>query len=109
MKQETRWKLEGAAVVLKWFLVWAVAAVIGSLLAGCGGTLPVIPARTAIPVECKEPIPARPAMPTDNLAAEPTLDASVQAMQAEIVLREGYEGQLVTALSACTKPVRSSP
>jgi hypothetical protein len=73
--------------------------------AGCNATLPILPGRVAIPVECKEPLPQRPAMPTDNLPAEPTLDASVQAMQAEIALREGYEGQLVTALVACTRPI----
>lgn len=77
----------------------------GVLLAGCAHLEKVLPARTAIPVECKEPIPERPAMPTDNLTDASPLDTSVQAMQAEIALREGYEGQLVTALTACVKPI----
>jgi PBP1b-binding outer membrane lipoprotein LpoB len=82
---------------------------IALIVTGCGGTLPVVPARTAIPVECKEPKPQRPAMPTDNLTPATPLDSAVQAMQAEIALREGYEGQLVTALDACTKPINPSP
>jgi hypothetical protein len=81
-----------------------------ALLTGCGGTLPVVPGRTAIPVECREPIPQRPAMPTDNLTPESSLDASVQAMEAALALHEGYEDQLVAALTACTRPIgRSAP
>jgi hypothetical protein len=88
----------------------ALLAIVALLLSACGGTMPTLPARTAIPVECKEPIPERPAMPTENLGASSTLDASVQAMQAEIALRDGYEDQLVTALKACTAPItRSNP
>jgi hypothetical protein len=92
--------------------LWDLALVIVALFAlavaltGCNATLPVLPARTAIPVECKEPKPERPAMPTANLTAESSLDASVQAMQAEIALRDGYEDQLVTALAACTAPIK---
>lgn len=87
----------------------AFAFAMASTLSGCNATLPVLPARTAIPVECKEPIPQKPAMPTDNLTPESSLDASVQAMEAALALHEGYEDQLVTALNACTKPVRSAP
>ncbi len=104
MKRETRLMLQGAGIVLGWIAVTAALCAL-VLLAGCGGTMPVLPARTAIPVECKEPIPARPAMPTAILNPASSLDAFVQAAQAEIELREGYEGELVTALSACTKPV----
>jgi hypothetical protein len=98
----------GLRTVISFAIAILLLVAIGSL-AGCGGTLPAVPARTAIPVECKETIPSRPAMPTDNLTAASSLDSSVQAMQAEIVLREGYEGQLVTALKACTKPVNQPP
>jgi hypothetical protein len=85
----------------------ATILVIAALaLTACGGTLPVIPARTAIPVECKEPIPQEPAMPTANLTPESSLDTSVQAMAAEIEIRKGYEGQLTAALKACTAPIR---
>lgn len=82
----------------------AMAAIV-LVLTGCFETLPVVPARAAIPVQCKEPIPARPAMPTDNLTPESSLDDGVKTMQAEIVLRDGYEVQLVTALTACTAPI----
>jgi hypothetical protein len=77
------------------------------VLCGFGkcSTEPVIPARTAIPVECNEPIPQRPAMPTAILTPASSLDAIVQAALAEIELREAFEVQLVTALKACTKPI----
>jgi hypothetical protein len=87
-------------------LVIVALFAMGIILSGCATTTAVLPARTAIPVECKEPKPERPAMPTDNLQPDAPLDASVQAMQAEIALREGYEGQLVTALDACTAPIK---
>jgi hypothetical protein len=87
----------------------AVVVVLAALLSGCGGTMPVVPGRTAIPVECKEPIPARPAMPTENLPAGADLDAFTAAAIAELERREGYEGQLVTSLVACTKPVKRTP
>jgi hypothetical protein len=93
------WAWDAGLVVLALLLL-------GAVLTGCGGTMPVVPGRTAIPVECKEPIPQEPAMPTANLTETSSLDASVQAMAAEIEIRKGYEGQLVTALQACTKPVK---
>ena len=61
----------------------------------------------AVPVECKEPMPDRPAMPTEALRPGATVDQFTQAAMAEIQRREGYEGQLVAALSACTRPVKN--
>jgi hypothetical protein len=60
----------------------------------------------AVPVECKEPTPARPAMPTEALRPGATVDQFVQAAQAEIERREGYEVRLAAALVACTLPHR---
>lgn len=80
-------------------LVLAVLA-----LAGCGHNPPVVQPRVAIPVECKEQVPERPAMPTEALTTD-SVDAYVQAAEAELLLREGYEGKLRTALEACTKPI----
>lgn len=65
------------------------------LLAGCATTRPVLRTR------CETPIPARPSMPTDSVALTAPLDTKVRAATAEIVLREGYEGELVAALESC--------
>ena len=59
----------------------------------------------AVPVECKEPIPARPVMPTEALRPGATVDQYAQASMAEIERREGYEVQLVAALAICTRPI----
>ena len=58
----------------------------------------------AVPVECKEPIPGRPVMPTEALRPGATVDQFTQAVMAEIERREGYEAQLVAALTICTRP-----
>jgi len=100
-----------------WAAAWWTATVLAAAsLAGCAHTSPVTPARTAIPVECREPIPQRPAMPTDSLKtceADPMcVDNAVRALTAEIELRRGYEHQLERALAACTTPInhpRSTP
>jgi hypothetical protein len=82
------------------FVLLAVAAA----LAGCG----VPPLRTVsvpLPVECRVQMPARPTMPTEALAPGVALDRFVAASQAEIELREGYEGELRAALEECTSPL----
>ena len=63
----------------------------------------------AVPVACQEPMPARPVMPTEALRPGATVDQFAQAAMAEIERREGYEGQLVAALEACTKPLQPRP
>jgi hypothetical protein len=79
-------------------------------LTGCLGTCSSPTARTItqvpVPVECKEKVPFRPSMPTEAFTTKPELDALVKAQDAEIVLREGYEGQLRTALVICTTPIK---
>lgn len=75
-------------------------------LAGCAHQPAVVPARVVIPIECREPMPERPVMPTELLSADASVDAYVQAAAAEIDRREGYEQQLATALANCRKPVR---
>lgn len=62
-----------------------------------------------IPVECKEPVPARPAMPTEALRLGATVDDFARAAMAEIDRREGWEYELVTALRACTAPLLPQP
>lgn len=63
----------------------------------------------AVPVECKEPMPARPVMPTEALHPGTDVDQFAQAAMAEIERREGYEGLLRTALAVCTAPIEAGP
>jgi hypothetical protein len=77
--------------------------------AGCAHNPPVtppLPPRVAVPVECTEPTPDRPAMPTDALPDTAGVDAFVQASASENKLREGYEVKLLTALENCKKPLQ---
>ena len=88
----------------------ALLLVLG-LFAGCATTQkpePVIEIRkvnVAVPVPCREPIPARPEFPTDALHGKPPLDDIVKAALAELDLLRPYADQLLTALTACTRPV----
>ena len=48
----------------------AVLAAAAIILAGCQSTPPKIAlqeVKVAVPVECREPVPERPAMPTESL------------------------------------------
>ena len=78
-----------------------------ALLTGCATKTHVEIQRVAVPVpvECKEPVQARPVMPTESLGTATTLDQFAQAAMAEIERREGYEVELRTALESCRKPV----
>lgn len=73
-------------------------------LAGCASQSVVQP-RVVIPVECREKMPHRPAMPTESLPLDAQLDPFVQAALAEITLREGYEKELRAALQTCIEPI----
>lgn len=80
-----------------------------ALFAGCASKTHVEIQRVnvPVPVECKEPVPARPVMPTEGLEITATLDQFAQAAMAEIERREGYEGELLAALENCRKPVKA--
>lgn len=87
----------------------AVLAAAAIILAGCQATPPKIAlqeVKVAVPVECREPVPERPAMPTESLQPGVLLPTFVKAAQAEIHRREGYEIKLLTALENCRKPVK---
>lgn len=71
------------------------------LLAGCATTERVVQVRVAVPVACQVEEPARPMMDTDTVPADAPLDVLARAMRAEIERREGYEGELRTALQGC--------
>lgn len=78
---------------------------IAAILMGCNATL--TPIKVPVPVECKETEPVRPIMPTDRLLPGASLDSFVQAAEAEIERREGYELKLVAALRACIEPLQA--
>lgn len=61
--------------------------------------------KVPVPVECREPVPDRPVMPTEALAPGVALFELVQAALAEIDRSEGYEVRLRAALLICTAPV----
>lgn len=61
-----------------------------------------------VPVACDEPVPERPAMPTEQLRPGATVDQFTQAAQAEIERREAYEIRLATALGNCRRPINPS-
>lgn len=85
-------------------MIRALTFTVLALLAGCT-TLPGTVTRVPVPVACAEPEPERPLMPTDTLAPGADPFTFVIFAQAEIVLRDAYEGRLLTALRACRKPV----
>jgi len=84
------------------------AILLGALaLAGCGAVprVEVQEVKVPVPVECREPIPDRPRMPTEGLAEDADPFELLRAALAEIDRREGYEVRLLAALVACTRPV----
>ncbi|CAN7473590.1 hypothetical protein LJR170_003134 [Variovorax paradoxus] len=81
-------------------LLWAFLGLC-VVLTACG-SLPPQTLKVPIPVECRVQVPARPAMPTEALAPGADPDRFAAAAMAEIELREGYEGELRSALSVCT-------
>ncbi|ABX36706.1 conserved hypothetical protein [Delftia acidovorans SPH-1] len=76
-------------------------------LAGCGAVprVEVQEVKVPVPVECREPVPDRPSMPTEALADDADPFELLRAALAEIDRREGYEVRLLTALMICTAPL----
>jgi hypothetical protein len=66
----------------------------------------LVEVKVPVPVECREKVPDRPAMPTEAFEARPTVDHYTKASMAELKLREGYEIQMRTALQICTEPIK---
>ena len=83
------------------FGAFAAAAALAGCAAQPAGRVQHV--HVPVPVACRESEPPRPAIPTEALAADVTLDAFVAAAIAEIERREGYEVQLRAALAACTR------
>jgi type IV pilus biogenesis protein CpaD/CtpE len=76
-----------------------------ALLAGCAGAPVVTTVKVPVPVQCKETVPDRPVMPTEQFTKKPKVDEFTKAAQAEIERREGYEVKMRAALEACTAPL----
>lgn len=87
---------------LRWGAVLPGLTLLG-LLSACQATTGQV--RVPVPVECREEVPDRPQMSTEQLLPGDGLDAFVQAATAEIERREGYELRLRAALQACTRPL----
>ena len=60
--------------------------------------------KVAVPVPCREPVPAKPSFPMDGLRPGTSLNQFVSAALAERLVRDGWESQLETALRTCTRP-----
>ena len=73
--------------------------------AGCAGAPVYTRVHVPVPVACTEPVPDRPAMPTEALAPGVAPWTLLQSALAEIDRREGYEIKLRTGLQACTEQV----
>ncbi|GAB2472298.1 hypothetical protein GCM10027082_24770 [Comamonas humi] len=58
-----------------------------------------------VPVACDEPVPERPAMPTEALEPRVMPFVLLRAALAEIDRREAYEIRLRTALENCIRPL----
>jgi hypothetical protein len=69
----------------------------------------LVPINVMVPVACDQPVPERPAMPTDTLDLEAQVDVQNRSMRAEIELRDGHEGRLLAALEACRQPIGKAP
>lgn len=78
---------------------------IALLGAGCAGAPVYTRVHVPVPEACTEPVPDRPAMPTEVLAPGVAPWTLLQSALAEIDRREGYELQLRAALVACTAPL----
>ena len=76
-----------------------------AVLAGCG-TVRTVQVSVPVPVACQEAEPARPVFPTEQLAPGAPPFVLLRAALAEMDRREGWEGELVAALRACTAPLR---
>lgn len=106
MKCQTRHRMVDAILCGLIMLAMAFFCAASSGCAAAGGGIQI---KVPVPVECKEPTPERPDMPTDHLKPGGKTFDAVVAMQAEIEVREGYEGRLSTALKACQSPIKAAP
>ena len=89
------------------FVLIACVLALLFLLTACAATPQTVMVKVPVPVECREEVPERPLMPTEEFTEKPALDEFTRAAQAELKTREGYEIKLRAALVACTAPIKS--
>lgn len=94
----------GLSSTIAGFMSNKLLALIAVSLTGCASQVEVRTVKVPVPAQCQEPVPARPVMPTQQLE-QPTIAEWVRAAMAELERREGYEGQLRTALNNCRAPI----
>lgn len=85
---------------MRYAALWALLA-----LSGCATEPRDTIVHVPVPVECRQEVPERPVMPTEELASPVRIDPWVAAAQAEIEVREAYELRLRAGLVACTSPI----
>jgi hypothetical protein len=79
------------------------------LMTGCATQERLVEVNVMVPVPCNEPMPERPAMPTEEMKVGLDVDVQGRYLRAEIDIREAYEIRLVTALENCRAPLRVTP
>lgn len=89
--------------------VFVPLLLVALLGAGCAGAPQYTRVNVPVPVECKEDVPDRPAMPTESLAPGVEPWVLLRASLAEIDRREAYEIKMRAALVACTTPIEAVP
>lgn len=95
------------AVCIEWLWRWwrpiAVVVLMGgiAMLAGCNTPPELVEVAVPVPVACQVEEPARPALSIDTMPPGLPIDVQARNMRADHDLRDGYEGELRTALKAC--------
>lgn len=79
-----------------------------AMLAGCETTARMVTVNVPVAIACQVGEPARPMMDTEGLPLDASVDVQARAMRAEIERREGYEGELRAALTAC-RQIKAAP
>ena len=75
------------------------------VLYGCQTRPVTVQVKVPVPVECREPVPVRPVMPTELLVPGVAVWDLMRSALAEIDRRESYEVRLRAALVVCTTPI----
>lgn len=88
-------------------LLVLMVLILALLLSGCK-TTEYVQVKVPVPVECREPEPARPVMPTETLEPGALPFVLLRAALAEIDRREAYEDKLRAAIAVCTTPINPS-
>lgn len=86
------------------------ATLLALMLAGCAGGEVVTPAPYAVPVveHCNPPIITEPQWNVDTLHPPVGIFDGVQAIVADMPMRQAYEAELRAAADACRGPVNVS-